>query len=48
MEIDVAVETGGDGAPVLQRAAFKRTARRIMEGVVYVPESAFDSNEALV
>jgi 2-methylaconitate cis-trans-isomerase PrpF len=47
IEIDVAVETRGGGAPVLQQAAFKRTARRIMEGVVFVPESAFESNEAL-
>jgi 2-methylaconitate cis-trans-isomerase PrpF len=47
IEIDVSVETSGDGTPVLRQAAFERTARRIMEGVVFIPESAFESNEAL-
>jgi 2-methylaconitate cis-trans-isomerase PrpF len=42
IEIDVAVEIAGDGSPLLRQAAFKRTARRIMEGMVYVPESAFE------
>jgi 2-methylaconitate cis-trans-isomerase PrpF len=48
IEIDVAVEARADLTPVLSQAAFKRTARRIMEGVVFVPESAFESNEAVV
>jgi len=40
--IEVDLVTGGSkGAPVVERASFVRTARRIFEGVVYVPEALF-------
>jgi 2-methylaconitate cis-trans-isomerase PrpF len=34
--VEVEVTDGGDG-PVVRRAAIERTARRIMDGVVYIP-----------
>jgi methylitaconate Delta-isomerase len=38
--IGVEVEVTDEGAgPVVRRAAIERTARRIMDGVVYVPSS---------
>lgn len=39
-ELSVELETNGDGAP--RRAALLRTARRLMEGNVFVPASVWD------
>ena len=47
IEIEVAVDATARDAPVLRQAAFKRTARRIMEGTVFVPEAAFRTAEAV-
>lgn len=42
--IEIEVEVGRDAAGfVLRKAAFNRTARRIMEGFVYVPEELFQA-----
>jgi 2-methylaconitate cis-trans-isomerase PrpF len=40
--IEVDLVTGrSNGTPVVERASFVRTARRIFEGVVYVPDALF-------
>ncbi|HKB63513.1 MAG TPA: 4-oxalomesaconate tautomerase [Burkholderiales bacterium] len=41
LEVDLVTDCSG-AAPVVERASFVRTARRIFEGVVYVPEALFD------
>ena len=41
IEVDLVTDRSG-AAPVVERASFVRTARRIFEGVVYVPETLFD------
>lgn len=41
MEFEVDVTYGADGTPRLEKAAVARTARRIMEGYVYVPREVF-------
>ena len=40
IEVDL-VTAGPAAAPVVERASFVRTARRIFEGHVYVPEALF-------
>jgi len=41
LEVDLVTDCSG-AAPVVERASFVRTARRIFEGVVYVPDALFD------
>ena len=40
IDVDLVTDCSG-AAPVVERASFVRTARRIFEGVVYVPEALF-------
>jgi 2-methylaconitate cis-trans-isomerase PrpF len=40
IEVETEVESG-DSGPILRRASVGRTARRIMEGYIYVPERIF-------
>jgi len=40
IDVDLVTDCSG-AAPVVERASFVRTARRIFEGVVYVPEELF-------
>jgi 2-methylaconitate cis-trans-isomerase PrpF len=41
IEVDLVTDCSG-AAPVVERASFVRTARRIFEGHVYVPDALFD------
>jgi 2-methylaconitate cis-trans-isomerase PrpF len=41
IEVDLVTDCSG-AAPVVERASFVRTARRIFDGHVYVPEALFD------
>ena len=41
IEVDLITDRSGP-SPVVERASFVRTARRIFEGVVYVPDALFD------
>jgi len=41
IEVDLITNRSGP-SPVVERASFVRTARRIFEGVVYVPDALFD------
>jgi 2-methylaconitate cis-trans-isomerase PrpF len=41
LDVDLVTDCSG-AAPVVERASFVRTARRIFEGVVYVPDALFD------
>jgi len=41
IEVDLITDRSGT-SPVVERASFVRTARRIFEGVVYVPDALFD------
>ena len=41
IEVDL-VTTRSGAAPVVERASFVRTARRIFDGHVYVPDALFD------
>jgi 2-methylaconitate cis-trans-isomerase PrpF len=37
MRVEATICVGADGAPAISRVAIERTARRIMDGFVYVP-----------
>jgi hypothetical protein len=39
-EVDVAVRVEPDGEVVVERAAYSRTARRLMEGTTFLPAAA--------
>ena len=41
IEVDLVTDCSG-AAPVVERASFVRTARRIFEGQIYVPDALFD------
>lgn len=43
MAVAARARVGADGVPVLTRVAIQRTARRIMDGHVYVPLRTFDA-----
>ncbi|MBS1879348.1 MAG: 3-methylitaconate isomerase [Actinobacteria bacterium] len=43
--IEVEVEVAGHESPVLRRAAIHRTARRLLDGTVYVPRAAYPSKQ---
>ncbi|MEZ5076087.1 MAG: PrpF domain-containing protein [Solirubrobacterales bacterium] len=45
--IEVEVEVAGHATPVLRRAAIHRTARRLLDGTVYVPRSRYPSQQEL-
>ena len=40
VDVEAEVDMGGSG-PILRRASVGRTARRIMEGYIFVPEHIF-------
>ena len=42
IDVEAICETGPDGGPVLKRASYARTARRIMDGCCYVPNRCFE------
>lgn len=45
--IEVEVEVAGHASPVLRRAAIHRTARKLLDGVVYVPRSRYPAEQEL-
>jgi 2-methylaconitate cis-trans-isomerase PrpF len=46
LETEFELATAGD-TPVIRRAAFVRTARKIMSGMVYVPGSVWSGQDAV-
>ena len=43
LTVEAAAPSGADAAPTFLALGFGRTARRLMDGVVYVPDPAFES-----
>ena len=43
-EVDVRVRQGEAGEPVVERAAYSRTARRLMDGIAYIRAAALDGS----
>ncbi len=46
--VDVLIGTDGAGLPLVERAAYSRTARRLMEGVAYLPAAAIGPDSGAV